>query len=59
MEDGSKAVGLFNRGELEDRVTVKWSDLDLAGASRCAICGGNRTWEALSPVTRPTWPVTA
>jgi alpha-galactosidase len=31
MEDGSKAVGLFNRGEMETTVTVKWSDLGWAG----------------------------
>jgi len=31
MEDGSKAVGLFNRGEVETTVTAKWSDLGLAG----------------------------
>ncbi len=29
MEDGSKAVGLFNRGEMETTVTAKWSDLGL------------------------------
>jgi alpha-galactosidase len=31
MEDGSKAVGLFNRGEMESVVTAKWSDLGLSG----------------------------
>jgi alpha-galactosidase len=31
MEDGSKAVGLFNRGEKKAVVTAKWSDLGLAG----------------------------
>jgi len=31
MEDGSKAVGLFNRGRIESPVTVKWSDLGVAG----------------------------
>ena len=31
MEDGSKAVGLFNRGRIESPVTVKWSDLGIAG----------------------------
>ena len=31
MEDGSKAVGLFNRGEFENTVSVKWSELGLAG----------------------------
>ena len=31
MEDGSQAVGLFNRGEFENPVTVKWSELGLLG----------------------------
>jgi alpha-galactosidase len=31
MEDGSKAVGLFNRGEDTATVTAKWSDLGLQG----------------------------
>jgi alpha-galactosidase len=31
MEDGSKAVGLFNRGEFENAVTVNWADLGLTG----------------------------
>ncbi len=31
MEDGTKAVGLFNRGEEPATVTAKWSDLELAG----------------------------
>jgi alpha-galactosidase len=31
LEDGSKAVGLFNRGELEATVEVKWSDLGIVG----------------------------
>jgi len=34
LEDGSKAVGLFNRGELPGEVTVKWSDLGLTGPQR-------------------------
>ena len=32
MEDGSKAVGLFNRGEMAADVRVKWTDLGLAGS---------------------------
>jgi alpha-galactosidase len=32
LEDGSLAVGLFNRGEAPADVTVKWSDLGLSGA---------------------------
>lgn len=31
LEDGSKAVGLFNLGDTETMVTVNWSDLRLAG----------------------------
>ena len=31
MEDGRKAVGLFNLGETKAAVTVKWSDLGVTG----------------------------
>jgi alpha-galactosidase len=31
MEDGSKAVGLFNRSDREEPVTVKWADLGITG----------------------------
>jgi len=31
MEDGSKAVGLFNRGSREQSITVKCSDLGISG----------------------------
>jgi len=31
LEDGSQAVGLFNRGEQATTVTAKWSDLGLKG----------------------------
>jgi alpha-galactosidase len=34
MEDGSMAVGLFNRGEIEAPVAVEWAELRLAGARR-------------------------
>ena len=34
MEDGSTAVGLFNRDEVEKPVTAKWSDLDVKGKAR-------------------------
>jgi alpha-galactosidase len=34
MADGSKAVGLFNRGNDSTKVEVKWSDLGLAGRHR-------------------------
>ncbi len=32
MEDGSQAVGLFNRGEREMEVIARWQDLSLRGA---------------------------
>ena len=31
MADGSKTVGLFNRGEESTEVTVHWTDLGLSG----------------------------
>ncbi|MDE3068247.1 MAG: putative Ig domain-containing protein [Verrucomicrobiota bacterium] len=34
MEDGSKAVGLFNRGDSPAAVEVKWSDLGWSGRHR-------------------------
>jgi len=34
MADGSKAVGLFNRGYSADIVTVNWSDLGLTGKQK-------------------------
>ena len=32
MEDGSKAVGLFNRGEQGSQVVARWEDLSLKGS---------------------------
>lgn len=34
LEDGSVAVGLFNRGPVESTVSVKWSDLGLKNPAR-------------------------
>ena len=34
LEDGSKAVGLFNRGEMATTISLKWSDLGLSGAQQ-------------------------
>ncbi len=34
MEDGSIVVGLFNRGEFENSVTVTWSQLGIASKAR-------------------------
>ena len=52
LEDGSLAVGLFNRGEEQATVTAKWSDLGLKASSASATSGGRRTsarWTASSP----------
>jgi len=34
LDDGSLAVGLFNRGEKEMEIAAKWSDLGLTGKQR-------------------------
>ena len=34
LEDGSKAVGLFNRNEFPAKVTAKWMDLEIDGKQR-------------------------
>ena len=34
LEDGSRAVGLFNRGEWETEMTVTWSQLGLKGSQK-------------------------
>ena len=34
MADGTKAVGLFNRGNEPRTVTVKWSDLGITGKQK-------------------------
>jgi alpha-galactosidase len=34
LEDGSKAVGLFNRGEFESTVTAKWPDVGVSRRQR-------------------------
>lgn len=34
LEDGSAAAGLFNRGGIEQTVTVKWQDISFAGKCR-------------------------
>ena len=34
MEDGSLAVGLFNRSEFDRTVSARWSDLGLTGKQR-------------------------
>jgi alpha-galactosidase len=34
MEDGSKAVGLFNRGEMPSEVVARWTNLGLAGRQK-------------------------
>jgi alpha-galactosidase len=35
LEDGSIAVGLFNRGDTKAQITANWSDLGIIGKQRC------------------------
>lgn len=34
MDDGSKAVGLFNRDEVEQAITARWADVGVSGRQR-------------------------
>jgi len=43
LEDGSMAVGFFNRGLFEDKISISWEKLGLKGPQMCGICGGKRT----------------
>ncbi len=43
LEDGSLAVGLFNLGEDEAPVTVRWSELELKSPQHVATSGGRKT----------------
>lgn len=57
LEDGSLAVGLFNRGEWEQEVSARWSDLGLSGPQRVRDLWrqkdlGARDGEFRSPVPR-------
>ena len=58
MEDGSRAVGLFNRGEAEAAVAAKWSDLGLSGPRPSATCGGRETWARSAGSSRPRFRAT-
>jgi alpha-galactosidase len=42
LADGSKAVGLFNRGEVSDPVTVRFRDLGLAGSASVRDLWGHK-----------------
>ena len=43
LADGSLAVGLFNRDEMDMKVAVNWSELGINGqAAACATSGGRR-----------------
>ncbi len=35
LEDGSKAVGLFNKGKVASNITVQWKDLGFSGT--CSV----------------------
>lgn len=57
LEDGSRAVGLFNRGEMPTTVTARWSDLGMKGTQAVRDLWrqkdlGNLDGEFTSPVPR-------
>ena len=39
LEDSSQAVGLFNRGESANPVTVNFNDIGVTGSLLSATCG--------------------
>jgi alpha-galactosidase len=57
LEDGSKAVGLFNRGEQAAPVTAKWADLKLTGKRRVRDLWRHENLGILSDQVTVTVPV--
>ena len=60
LEDGSKAVGLFNTSvgtNTASGITVQWSgsQTDEGQTPWCAICGGRKTLANLQTSLRPKW----
>jgi alpha-galactosidase len=48
LEDGSRAVGIFNMGEREEMATHAGATLSFRASRPRAISGSNRTWETLT-----------
>ena len=47
LADGSKAVGLFNRGEDVAPITVYFKDAGVGESPRCETCGPEKIWACL------------
>ena len=47
MEDGSKAVGLFNRSGRLQEISACWKDLKIKGNQKIRDFGDRKTWENL------------
>ena len=58
LADGSKAGGLFNLGETETTVQVKWSDLGLKGRLHVRTSGAKRTWAVLKILSKQPYRAT-
>lgn len=46
VEDGFRAVGLFNLGTAESRVSANWQASASVAGRVCGIYGDRKTWEA-------------
>ena len=53
LEDGSKALGLFNLGEGQTTISASWRELGSAASSGSAICGGKRICRPPTRNSRP------
>ena len=52
LEDGSRAVGLFNRSRVEATIKADWSDVGSRESRPSGTSGGKRTWVILPRTTR-------
>ena len=52
LDDGSHAVGVFNRGEMPATPTVKWADLGLTGPQAVRDLWRQKTWARWPSRTR-------
>ena len=53
LKDGSKAIGMFNRGDQPVDGTIHWPDCQLMENNRSPTFGRIGTWELLRASTRP------
>ena len=59
LEDGSKAVGLFNRNRTPESVTAALPTWELRASRSFATSGGSRIWAPSRTSSRPRLPRTA